>query len=338
MDRRDFAPLVILFVVAPVLAVAGTSHHEVREASPSQPASAQAGPTTTPDQVPTVTTSPSRSASSGTITSDAWKTYAVQTWKWAYQIQIPKEWYVIDYTNQNAADSGMDSGEPSMGFASFSAASASGRFPEITVTVAVGDGGKHYNDATGTIIKVGGSPAKTSTRRQGFPASVYVLHGNETYEFALHTASAQEIFDHVLRTVVFLPLARSFIYRNTQYGFSLSMPLTWRGFSTQVRKLQMYPLEDSNGHVQYATEITLRNPDWRADNRYEDIPIMVFTPTQWKLVNDDDPKYSVSAAPFGPGELGRNSKYVFAVPPRWNYDFSNLYGEAGVILGTFKAF
>jgi hypothetical protein len=334
MDRRHFAPLVILLVVAYVLAVART-WHEVREA---KPASAQAGPTTTLDQVPTITTSPSKAPSSGTATSDAWKTYTVQTWKWAYQIQIPKGWYAIDYTNENAADSGMQSGEPRMGFASFSPASASGRFPEITVVVAVGDGGKQYNDATGKVIKVGGAPAKMSTGRQGYPASVYVLHGNETYEFALHTPSAQETFDHVLQTVVFLPLARSFIYRNTQYGFSLSMPLSWRGFTTQVHKLQMCATEGSNGHVQYASEITFRNPDWRADNRYEDIPIMVFTPTQWKLVSGDDPKCSVSAAPFGPGELGRNSKYVFAVPPRWNYDFSNLYGEAGVILGTFKAF
>jgi hypothetical protein len=209
MDRRDFARVVILLVVAPVLAVAGTLHHEVRQASTAQPASAQAGPMTTPDQGPTVTTSPSRAASSGTITSDAWKTYAVQTWKWAYQIQIPKGWYVIDYTNENAADSGMDSGEPRVGFASFSPASASGRFPEITVVVAVGDGGKNYNNAMGTIIKVGGSPAKMSTRRQGYPASVYVLHGNETYEFALHTASAQEIFDHVGREDEINPFFRS---------------------------------------------------------------------------------------------------------------------------------
>ena len=50
-----------------------------------------------------------------------------------------------------------------MGFASFSPASASGRFPEITVVVAVGDGGKQYNDATGKVsrtgtVSVGGAP------------------------------------------------------------------------------------------------------------------------------------------------------------------------------------
>jgi len=28
---------------------------------------------------------------------------------------------------------------------------------------------------------------------------------------------------------------------------------------------------------------------------------------------------STSAAPFGPQEIARNAKYVFALPPRYNY-------------------
>jgi hypothetical protein len=42
---------------------------------------------------------------------------------------------------------------------------------------------------------------------------------------------------------------------------------------------------------------------------------MIFTPSQWKLV--DAEQMAVSAAPIGPAELGRNKSYVFALPPRW---------------------
>jgi hypothetical protein len=44
---------------------------------------------------------------------------------------------------------------------------------------------------------------------------------------------------------------------------------------------------------------------------------MVFTHAQWKFVEQD--RIAVSAAPFGPGEIGRNVHYVFALPPRFDY-------------------
>jgi hypothetical protein len=61
--------------------------------------------------------------------------------------------------------------------------------------------------------------------------------------------------------------------------------------------------------------LIIRNPRWTDDNPYQDIPILVFTSAQWRDV--DSGEFSVSAAPYGPGELGRNSKYVFALPPRF---------------------
>jgi len=41
---------------------------------------------------------------------------------------------------------------------------------------------------------------------------------------------------------------------------------------------------------------------------------MIFTHKQWKSLQEG--KFVVSAASIGPGELDRNAKYVFAVPPR----------------------
>ena len=40
------------------------------------------------------------------------------------------------------------------------------------------------------------------------------------------------------------------------------------------------------------------------------------------------------AAPFDPGEFGRNSKYVFAAPPRRDCDFAGEWEEAEKILGS----
>jgi bla regulator protein blaR1 len=61
--------------------------------------------------------------------------------------------------------------------------------------------------------------------------------------------------------------------------------------------------------------ITIRSPQWIPLKPYQDIPIMIFNHAQWNLVRKE--KLVVSAAPFLPGELGRNSKYVFALEPRY---------------------
>jgi hypothetical protein len=51
----------------------------------------------------------------------------------------------------------------------------------------------------------------------------------------------------------------------------------------------------------------------------------VFTRKQWREVNDT--VLDVTAAPFPPGEIGRNNKYVFAVPPRFFYDYADGWEE-----------
>jgi hypothetical protein len=62
---------------------------------------------------------------------------------------------------------------------------------------------------------------------------------------------------------------------------------------------------------------------------------MIFTIAQWN-------EHPIgSAALFDPAELGHNRKYVFAVPPRWDYDFAQGWEEAQEIqtpdsLHTFR--
>jgi hypothetical protein len=58
----------------------------------------------------------------------------------------------------------------------------------------------------------------------------------------------------------------------------------------------------------------------------------VFTLSQWDELQQD--KFHIGAAPIGPGELGRNSKYVFALPARYNFAFPEGYEEVDQLLQT----
>jgi hypothetical protein len=118
---------------------------------------------------------------------------------------------------------------------------------------------------------------------------------------------------------------KSIVYTNQQYGFKFYLPKSWKGYSIIVTNWEggvWEPQPDGTGinndqRSETGPKILIRNPRWTEDNPYQDIPIMVFTLSQWDLIDKD--RLVVSAAPFGPGELGRNCRYVFALPPRYNY-------------------
>lgn len=124
-------------------------------------------------------------------------------------------------------------------------------------------------------------------------------------------------------------------YRNPQYGFCFSLPQDWKGYSILVdewhgfRDTPQSAVEVARGPI-----ITIRHPKWTPENPRQDIPIMVFTQPQWGAVtNPGTPQwFSVSAAPFLPGELGHNRKYVFALPPRYNYADAKGIEEVGRII------
>jgi hypothetical protein len=105
------------------------------------------------------------------------------------------------------------------------------------------------------------------------------------------------------------------VYANHEYGFRLALPPSWKGFRVIQRHW-------GGGNRDEATEqgplIVIRHPLYREGNPREDIPIMVFTQDQWCAVSEGN--LIVSAAPFPPSEMGRNGKYVFALPPRFSYD------------------
>ena len=124
-------------------------------------------------------------------------------------------------------------------------------------------------------------------------------------------------------------------YRNATYGFSIPLPADWQGYS--VIALQWQGTDVATGNVvEHGPKIVLRNPNWTEAKPYEDMPVMVFTPAQWAKVQAET--LSLGAAPIGPSELGHNSKYILALPARYNYDFATGFEEVDRIVHMLAAF
>ena len=105
-------------------------------------------------------------------------------------------------------------------------------------------------------------------------------------------------------------------YQNTEYGFSFSLPVSWKGYSIITDIWRGYNNGNSEITVEQGPIISIRHPLWTSENPHQDIPIMVFTLAQWNSLQQND--YSVSAGGIYT-ELGRNAKYVFALYSRYNF-------------------
>lgn len=119
------------------------------------------------------------------------------------------------------------------------------------------------------------------------------------------------------------------VYKNTQYGFNFSLPESWKGYS--VITVKWDGRDTMSGNVtETGSMYSIRHPQWTSTKPRQDIPIMVFTIEQWKLILQET--LAVGAAPIGPSELGRNSNYVFALPARYNFAYPLGYKEVEQIL------
>ncbi|MHB8125353.1 MAG: M56 family metallopeptidase [Desulfitobacteriaceae bacterium] len=122
------------------------------------------------------------------------------------------------------------------------------------------------------------------------------------------------------------------VYENLQYGFKFSLPESWQGNSIITATWEGLSMAGSQGEnvVETGPLISIRHPQWTAQNQRQDIPIMIFTRAQWNSLQRGD--FHIGAAPIGPSELARNSKYVFALPARYNYAFPTGFEEVENIL------
>ena len=118
-------------------------------------------------------------------------------------------------------------------------------------------------------------------------------------------------------------------YRNGQYGFSFSLPESWKGYSIVEDKWEG-SAPGSGVTVEQGPIILIRHPQWTSANPRQDIPIMIFSLDQWSLLQLE--KFHIGAAPIVPKELGRSSNYVFALPARYNYAFPTGFEEVEQIL------
>ena len=129
-------------------------------------------------------------------------------------------------------------------------------------------------------------------------------------------------------------------YKNTEYRFSISLPKSWDGYTVIEDEWDGFIL-DSNGKQvvnQHGPLISIRHPDWEYKAPRQDIPIMVFTIAQWNSMLKDE--FHIGVAPINPSEIGRNSKYVFAIPARYNFSYLTGYEEVDQIIkgNNFKTF
>src|SRR5580704_2368846 len=110
------------------------------------------------------------------------------------------------------------------------------------------------------------------------------------------------------------PSTEAILYKNTKYGFTFALPKEWKGYSIVTDEWEAS--DTQKGGVERGPMIRIRHPDWTKENPRQDIPIMVYTVAQWTSVEQGD--FYVGGAAIGAGELGRNRKYVFALPPRYS--------------------
>jgi hypothetical protein len=128
------------------------------------------------------------------------------------------------------------------------------------------------------------------------------------------------------------PAAQGVVFYNEQYGFSFALPDSWKDFTVVDSKWEGLA---SNGEqagkiVAEGPELSIRHPLWTADNPRQDIPILIFTLDEWDSLQKE--AFHIGAAPIGPSELNRNSRYVFAQPARYNFAYLTGYEEVETII------
>lgn len=124
------------------------------------------------------------------------------------------------------------------------------------------------------------------------------------------------------------------LYQNSEYGFHFRLPASWHGYTIIKDKWNGLAVAGSSSGTIIAVGpiLSIRHPQWTAQNPRQDIPIMIFTPEQWKALQKEE--MSVGAAPIPPKELAHNAQYVFALPARYNYAFPAGFEEVEQILAS----
>jgi len=117
------------------------------------------------------------------------------------------------------------------------------------------------------------------------------------------------------------------VYEDTSYGFKFYLPETWKNY---VIIEEQWKSTNGSGTIETGPQLLIRHPKWSDKTPRQDIPIMIFTIKQWNALQKGE--FLVGVGPIGPSKLGRNSKYVFALPARYNYAFPTGFKEVEEII------
>lgn len=127
--------------------------------------------------------------------------------------------------------------------------------------------------------------------------------------------------------------SNSIVYTNKQYGFQFSLPESWKGYSIVNSNWEGNVMDEkstSEKSLETGPILSIRDPRWTAQTPRQDIPIMIFTISQWDSLLREE--FYIGAAAIKPSELGQNDKYVFAIPARYNFAYPPGYEEVDKIL------
>jgi len=128
-------------------------------------------------------------------------------------------------------------------------------------------------------------------------------------------------------------------YHNSRYDFTFFLPTSWQGYSVLIQQWegQTYSAAvDRLVVTGHGSMIVLRHPQWKASDPYQDIPILVFTRSQWDALHQG--KFFPSLYAGGTmDEMWHNRKYVFAISSRYNWGELKGWAEAGEIVEQNRA-
>lgn len=127
------------------------------------------------------------------------------------------------------------------------------------------------------------------------------------------------------------------VYVNSRFGFRFTLPSSWKGFKVEESEWTGAFIDEPEAGKQPPAPqkgpiLSIVSPLSTPEIPRQSIPIMVFRIDQWALIEQE--KISVSGAPMPPTELGRNAKFVFALPPRYNFNDESSSEEIAKIIAS----
>lgn len=117
-------------------------------------------------------------------------------------------------------------------------------------------------------------------------------------------------------------------YRNNIYGLTVPLPDSWRGYSVTEKAQGTY------------LEVHIVHPQSTAQNPRMDVPVLVVpiaTWNKWYPVGAPESGQHPFAAPVPATERARNTKYVFATAPRYNFSYLLGFEEVDEIVKKITA-